>query len=538
MLDLVWTLCSYVLYCLLGLALYMVFTVVIQPYLMRRHYRKYSNVHISDEYLPIMGNFIEIMGSIKNGFVYYHHLRTNNSDICKKDMRLDYEASEPVFKMVSHQAHQGLSDLIPSKIDRYPDNLGFGKMTLTAFSQVKTVPQQKKRRAAFMKLLSLNSSSRYIPDFIDCMKDITKEWKNGESYKCVKEMNYFTFTVFMHVLFGKDLQHFATHEVDYINGSNQIEKLPFREFFILVTKDLAYGWVHPLTLVLPLLNEYNLVNPFKRNLKNEYNLVNPFKRNLKNVEVFRTTLHEITSKCKDEGSIYYKLTQDKDNKEEDIFEDIIAFMLAGTETSSHAIGSAIYFLKKNPKCLTKLMDEFESNGFSRSGHSEDYYSLDNIHKMDYLNYVVKEALRIDTPGVESLLYKTKENVVICGVPIKKNTHVSADIVSTNYNPYEWQKPHEFIPERFDPESEYFKKPESENGVEVSKSRAFMGISFTYGERKCPGQSFALIEIKVALTYLLTHFEFNVAQEFLEKKGVGFAIGSEDDINMKITKLDC
>ena len=162
-------------------------------------------------------------------------------------------------------------------------------------------------------------------------------------------MNSFTFTVFMQVLFGKDLQHFATHQIDYINGSNQIEKLPFREFFVLLTKELAYGWVHPITLTLPILNEYNLVNPFKRNMKN--------------IKAMRTTLKEITDKCKDEGSIYYKLTQGKNNKEDDIFEDIIGFMIAGTETSSHAIGSAIYFLKKNPNCLAKLLEEFESNGF-------------------------------------------------------------------------------------------------------------------------------------------------------------------------------
>ena len=523
MLDFVWTFCSYVLYCLLGLALYMVFTVIIQPYLMRRHYRKYSNVHISDEYAPIVGNFIEIIRSVKKGYVHYYHIQTNNKEICKRDMRLDYEASEPIFKIVSPQAHKEFSDLIPIKIDRYVDNVGFGKLTLTTFLQIKTSSNQKKRKAAFVKLLNLNSSSRYIPNFIDCMKGVTREWKKGESYKCLRGMNYFTFTVFMHVLFGKDLQHFATHPVDYINSSDQIEKLAFRDFFIRLTKDLAYAWVHPLKLIFPSLNVYNLVNPFKRNLKN--------------IAVFRKTLNEITNKCEDEESIYYKLVQETDIKEDEVFEDIIGFMIAGTETSSHAIGSAIYFLKKNPKCLTKLMDEFESNGFSRSGHSEDHYSLDNIHKMDYLNYVVKETFRIDSPGKESLPYQTIQDVVICGVPIKKNTRVCSDFISTHYNPYEWQKPHEFIPERFDPESEYFNKPQTtEEGVVASKSRAFMSVAFSYGERKCPGQAFALLEIKVALTYLLTHFDFDVAQEVLDQKGAGFGIGTERDFHMEISDI--
>jgi len=409
MTDLIYTIAKYVVFSLLGMALYMIYTTVIKQYLTRRKYRKYSNVYVSDHYYPIMGNYIERLANIEAGSVYYQHLRDQSNTICKHDIKLEYEGSRPVFKVLSPQAHQEFSELVPHKFDRHPDFHGFGKVSMTAFFQVRTSEDTKNRKATFMKLLSLNSSSRYIPDFIDCMKGITKEWKIGESYKCVKEMNYFTFTVFMHVLFGKDLQHFATHQVDYINGANQIEKLPFRDFFILLTKDLAYGWVHPLTLTLPILNKYNLVNPFKRDMKN--------------IEIMKRTLHEITSKCKDEGSIYYKLTQDKDNKEEDIFEDIIGFMLAGTETTSHAIGSAIYFLKKNPNCLAKLMKEFESNGFKRSGHSEDKYTSDNIHKMDYLSYVVKETLRVDTPAGESLMYSAKVNTSLCGVPIQKGTNL-------------------------------------------------------------------------------------------------------------------
>ena len=47
--------------------------------------------------------------------------------------------------------------------------------------------------------------------------------------------------------------------------------------------------------------------------------------------------------------------------------------------------------------------------------------------MDYLSYVVKETLRIDSPGTESLLYSAKENITLCGVPIKKGTTLALDI---------------------------------------------------------------------------------------------------------------
>ena len=42
--------------------------------------------------------------------------------------------------------------------------------------------------------------------------------------------------------------------------------------------------------------------------------------------------------------------------------------------------------------------------------------------------------------------------------------IRIDIYTLHYNPNEWKNPYEFIPERFDPESEYFFKPDAESEV--------------------------------------------------------------------------
>ena len=232
MIDLLWTLGKYVLFSLVGLLTYLVYTVIVQPYLFRRKYKKYPNVYVSDDYYPLTGNFIEMIRDVNAGKVYYQHIRDQGNTICKNDLKLEYKGSQAIFKVVSSKAHHEFSELVPQKIDRQAEFHSFGKLSTTSFAQISTTKNQQKRRKAYIKLLSLNSSSKYIPGFIDCLKSITREWKVGESYSCVKEMNSFTFTVFMHVLFGKDLQNFALHEVDYINDSNQVQKLPFREFII------------------------------------------------------------------------------------------------------------------------------------------------------------------------------------------------------------------------------------------------------------------------------------------------------------------
>ena len=74
------------------------------------------------------------------------------------------------------------------------------------------------------------------------------------------------------------------------------------------------------------------------------------------------------------------------------------------------------------------------------------------------------------------------------------------------NPNEWHYPDKFMPERFDPESEYFKTP---NG----KARHPLSfIPFSFGERKCLGYQFA----NVIIPTLISRIIFQVDLEFTDR----------------------
>ena len=75
------------------------------------------------------------------------------------------------------------------------------------------------------------------------------------------------------------------------------------------------------------------------------------------------------------------------------------------------------------------------------------------------------------------------------------------------NPKEWQKPFEFIPERFDFNSEYFKRPDGT----PRNSLAFM--PFLGGKRICLGKTFAETTLKLVLPLYFHHFDF----EFVNKE---------------------
>ena len=215
-------------------------------------------------------------------------------------------------------------------------------------------------------------------------------------------------------------------------------------------------------------------------------------------------------------------------------DDLVMLMVAGTDTSSHTIASLLYFLKKYPKTEEKLIAEMEKVGLVY-GTETSGITMEKVQEVDYLNYVVKEAMRIDTPTVDTFGYEAYDNVKICNVSIPKGTLIRLDISSTHFNSNEWHSPTQFIPERFDPESDYFFKPNKNNEGKKEPRSANTWLTFSTGLRGCPGQSLAMLEVKIIVTYILLNFEYEVEPELLENDNVGFGLGSHFKLNLKVNK---
>jgi len=65
-------------------------------------------------------------------------------------------------------------------------------------------------------------------------------------------------------------------------------------------------------------------------------------------------------------------------------------------------------------------------------------------------------------------------------------------LATHYNPSDWKEPEKYMPERFDPENEYFS----------SQSNISSFLPFSHGLRSCAGKSLAMLEMKVLVSYIL------------------------------------
>ena len=138
--------------------------------------------------------------------------------------------------------------------------------------------------------------------------------------------------------------------------------------------------------------------------------------------------------------------------------------------------------------------------------------------------------RIDHTAAETASYEAFDHCEIAGVPIPKGSLLSIGVFGPHYSKKEWHEPLKFIPERFNPESEYFLSPTT------GKARNPLSyIPFSTGLRTCPGQTLARLVQKVMLPYLLSTIQYEIDPEQLQNDKILFNAYSQFDLKLKVLK---
>ena len=161
---------------------YYVYTYIISPYLLYRKYKNHPNVKVGDRFNPFAGDSLMYLDDVKNGSVFYHSLRKYCNQMKDNDVVLFFSGMKPYFKVRTPKAIKELEKLIPTKADRVPDFTGVGKLNTKGFAHLKSTKLHVERKKTYMKLLSLNSSSKYIPNMLSTIETILENWKIGVRY--------------------------------------------------------------------------------------------------------------------------------------------------------------------------------------------------------------------------------------------------------------------------------------------------------------------------------------------------------------------
>ena len=171
-----------------------------------------------------------------------------------------------------------------------------------------------------------------------------------------------------------------------------------------------------------------------------------------------------------------------------IAHDMNTFFIAGHETTAGALTSCLHLLAKHPEVQDKLREEI----FAVCGNDDP--TQEDIKKIDYLNYCIKETLRLVPPAFGVTRTATRDQE-IGDLHVSKGTLMFINMFSIQRaKDIYGEDADDFKPERF----------EDRDSI---PSGAFM--PFSIGTRQCIGNNFAMLEMKSFLAVLVQRFKFSL-----------------------------
>lgn len=115
-------------------------------------------------------------------------------------------------------------------------------------------------------------------------------------------------------------------------------------------------------------------------------------------------------------------------------------------------------------------------------------------------------MRIEPPVHFSSALCYTEDVKVGDFTIKKDEYVVIYMHALHHKTDIWKEHDKFIPERFNPKSEYFLTPSGE------KRPHYAFVPFLGGQRICLGKTFVEVISKITGPTLLNEFDFEFTSE--------------------------
>jgi cytochrome P450 len=204
-------------------------------------------------------------------------------------------------------------------------------------------------------------------------------------------------------------------------------------------------------------------------------------------------IHEVISayRCNrvDNGDMLSELLATRDENgdsltDQEIHDQVLTFILAGTETTANLIAWTLYQLGQHPQIQQQLHTEIDA---ALGGRSPRY---DDISKLELTGRVLSEVLRLYPPGW------------ILGREVTARTKLAGHVLNPGdvvfYSPYILHRRADLYPDpdRFDPD-----RWKSERHLPPGAN-----IPFGLGKRKCIGDVFGRVESTLVVAAILARWK--------------------------------
>ncbi len=172
--------------------------------------------------------------------------------------------------------------------------------------------------------------------------------------------------------------------------------------------------------------------------------------------------------------------------DKEVIDEVMTMIIAGHETTAGTLNWLWYELARHPEVEARLLDE------ARGHVIDDRLDGEATGELHYCRQVIDETLRL-YPPVWLFTRKAIEDDVVAGFSVPAGSDLFLSPFFTHRLSRLWPDPERFDPARFagQPPHKY----------------AF--IPFSAGSRRCIGEYFSYIEMKIHLAILIRHFKLRL-----------------------------
>jgi cytochrome P450 len=171
----------------------------------------------------------------------------------------------------------------------------------------------------------------------------------------------------------------------------------------------------------------------------------------------------------------------------DICNDLIAFMVAGHDTTATTLAFAMWALGRHPEIQHRVAEEVAA--------IEDRALIpEDVSRLGYTVQVVHEALRLCPPVVVAGRTAMRD-IDVDGYRVQARSMVLVGVFGMQRDPALWENPLDFDPDRFSPDN-------------INRLNRWQYIPFGAGPRSCIGDHFAMLETTLALATIIRTVEID------------------------------
>jgi len=203
--------------------------------------------------------------------------------------------------------------------------------------------------------------------------------------------------------------------------------------------------------------------------------------------------------------------------DKELLDELMTLIVAGFETSANTLNWVWYLIAGKPDVEAKLIAE--ANEFLPDVSS---VNADNAKAMNYTQQVLEEALRL-YPPVWLFTRRASEEDELDDYDVPPGTDIYLSPYVLHRTASIWPDPDSFNPDRF------------ETGEKPKRDRPY--FPFSLGPRRCLGEYFSFLEMKVHIGLLVPRFRMQRVSNTDPVLELAINLRSKDDILLRPSLRD-